>query len=48
MQQHGAAFHVAQETVAQPGAFVRAFDQAGNIGDHEFQFAHMRHTQIGM
>ena len=30
------AFDMAEEPVAQPGAFMGAFDQAGNVGQHEF------------
>ena len=36
MQQHGAAFDVAEEAVAEAGAFVRALDQAGDVGEDEF------------
>ena len=35
MHQQSCALDVAQKLRAQPGAGVRAFDQAGNIGDHE-------------
>ena len=35
MQQHGAALDVAEEAVAEARAFVRALDQAGNVGEHE-------------
>ena len=33
MHQRAAALDVAKETVAEPMAFVRALDQAGNIGE---------------
>ena len=36
MQQHAAALDMAEEPVAEAGAFVGALDQAGNIGQHEF------------
>ena len=38
MQDHAAAFGMAQETVAQAHAFMRAFDQARKIGQHEIAF----------
>ena len=36
MQEHAAALDMAEEAVAESGALMRAFDQAGNIGQHEF------------
>ena len=36
MEQHAAALDMAEEAVAEAGAFVRALDQAGNVGEHEF------------
>ena len=36
MQQHVATLGVAEETVAQAGALMRALDQPGQIGEHEF------------
>ena len=36
MQQHRAALDMAEEAVAQAGALMRALDQAGNVGEHEF------------
>ena len=36
VQQHAAALDMAEEAVAEPGALMRAFDQAGNVGEHEF------------
>ena len=35
MQQHAAALDVAEEPVAEAGAFMRALDQAGNVRQHE-------------
>ena len=35
VQQQARALQVAQELVAEAGAFGRAFDQAGNVGDDE-------------
>ena len=32
---HAAALDMAEETVAEAGALVRAFDQAGDVGEHE-------------
>ena len=36
MQQYAATFDVAEEAVAEAGAFMRTFDQARNVGEHEF------------
>ena len=36
MQQDGAALDMAEEAVAEAGAFMRALDQAGDVGEHEF------------
>ena len=36
MQQNAATLDMAEETVAKADALVRALDQAGNIGEHEF------------
>ena len=36
MQQNLAALDMAEKTVAEPGAFMRAFDEAGNVGEDEF------------
>ena len=36
MQQHAAALDMAEEAVAEADAFMRALDQAGNVGEHEF------------
>ena len=49
MQQHAGALQVAQEQVAQTGTFRGAFDQTGDVGDHEALFrAHAHHTQVGV
>ena len=38
---------MAQETIAQAVAFVRAFDQSGNIGNHKSaKVTHVHHSQI--
>ena len=36
MQQHAAALDMAEKAVAEAVAFMRAFDEAGNVGEHEF------------
>ena len=36
MQQHARALDMAEEAVADADALMRAFDQAGNVGDDEF------------
>ena len=48
MQQHAAALDVAEEAVAEAGALVRAFDQAGNVGQHEFAAVALDHAELGM
>ena len=48
VQQHAAAFGVAEEAVAQSRPFVRAFDQAGQIGHHEFAPVHFDDTELRM
>ena len=48
MQQHGAALHMAKEHIAQPPAFMRAFDQTRNIGDDKFSIVHAHDAQIGV
>ena len=35
MQQHGAALDMTEKAVADACAFMRAFDQPGNVGEHE-------------
>ena len=44
MQQHAAALDMAEEAVAEPGALVRALDQAGNVGEHELARRRSRTT----
>src|SRR5215204_3457195 len=46
VQQHPAALGVAEEAVADTGAFVRALDQAGNVGEHELAFIDARDAQL--
>ena len=36
MQENAATLDVTEETVTETNAFMRALDQAGNIGEHEF------------
>ena len=48
MQQHAAALDMAEEAVAQAGAFMRAFDQAGNVGEHEFAAVDADHAELRM
>ncbi len=48
MEQHAAALDMAEEAVAETDAFVRAFDQAGNIGQHEFAAVGAHHAELGM
>lgn len=36
MQQDAAALDMTKETIAEAKAFMRALDQAGDIGEHEF------------
>ena len=47
VHQGGATLHVAQEVVAEALAFAGAFDQAGNVGDGEADFAGLDHTEVG-
>ena len=46
MQQHAAALDVAEEAVAEARAFVRAFDQAGNVGQHELAAVALDHAEL--
>ncbi len=49
MQQQPRALQVAQELMAQPGAFRRALDQAGDVGHHEgLLVIDPHHAQVGM
>ncbi len=45
MQQNTAALDVAEEAVAEPDAFVRAFDQSRNIREHELARIDTRRRQ---
>ena len=46
MQQHRAALDMAEEARAQAMAFMRAFDQARNVGQHEALRADAHHAQL--
>ena len=46
MQQHAAAFDVAKEAVAETDAFMRAFDQARNVGEHELARVGAHHAEL--
>ncbi len=48
MQQHAAALGVAEEAVAQSDAFMRALDQAGQIGEHELALVDTHHAELRM
>ncbi len=48
MQQHAAALDMAEEAVAEAGALMRAFDQAGNVGQHEFAAVDADHAELRM
>ena len=48
VDQHGAALDMAEETVADAGALMRALDQPGNVGQHEIALADAHHAEIGM
>ncbi len=48
MQQHAAAFGVAEELVAKTDAFMRAFDQPGQIGEHEFALVDAHDAELRM
>ena len=48
VQQHAAALDVAEEARAEPGAFVRALDQARNVGQHEVEARRAHHAEVGM
>ncbi len=45
VQQHVAALDMAEEAVAQPGALMRALDQAGDVGQHEFMVVAADHAR---
>ena len=48
MQQHAAALDMAEEAVAEAGAFMRALDQAGNIRQHEFAAVGIHDAELRM
>ena len=48
MQQHAAALDVTEEAVAEAGALVRAFDQAGDVGEHELAFVDAHDAELRM
>jgi hypothetical protein len=48
MQEHARALDMAEEAVADADAFMRAFDQAGNVGQHEFARVDARHAEARM
>ena len=48
MQQHGGALDMAEEAVADAGALMRAFDQPGNVGEHEVGAVDPHHAEIGV
>ena len=48
MQQHAAAFDMAQKSVAEAGAFMRALDQARNVRQHEFAAVGIHHAKLRM
>ena len=46
--QRAAALDMAEEAVADTGAFMRAFDQARDVGEHEFAALVADDAEIGM
>src|SRR5579862_4342572 len=48
MQQHTAALDMTEEAVAEADAFMGAFDQAWNVGEHEFAAADVDHAELRM
>ena len=48
MQDRAAALDMAEEAVAEAVALVRAFDQAGNVGEHEIAVVDLHHAEAGM
>ena len=48
MQDRAAALDMAEEAVAEAVALVRAFDQAGNVGEHEIALVDLHHAEAGM
>ena len=47
VDQHPAAFDMAEEAVADPRAVRRAFDQPGNVGEHELAALVADHAELG-
>ena len=48
VQQHAAALDMAEKPVAEAGAFMRALDQAGNVGEHEFAALRVHDAELRM
>jgi hypothetical protein len=48
MQEHAAAFGVAEKVVAQSCSLMRAFDQSRQIGEHEFTLVDAHHAELWM
>ena len=48
MHEQACAFDVAEELEAEAGAFVRALDEAGDIGHHVGVEAHFDHAEVGL
>ena len=48
MEQHAAALDMAEETIAQPDALMRALDQAGKVGEHESATVDLDHAELRM
>jgi hypothetical protein len=46
MEQHAGALDVAEEPVAQASAFVRAFDEARDVGDDDFASVDARDAKV--
>src|SRR5262249_7659025 len=48
MQEYAAALDMPEEAVAQPGALMRALDEAGDIGEDEFAALVFDPPEVGM
>src|SRR5580704_5580724 len=48
MQQYTATLDMAKEAVAETDAFMGAFDQARNVGEHEFAATNVDHAELRM
>ena len=48
MDQHPAALDMAEEAIAQAGAFVRPLDQARDVGDHEAVVVDRHRAELGL